>query len=64
MPNKSSTKLSSEKNIFFSTVIDEEPESIDSIISNPTSFPLTVVPASLTRSSTCCSSLYRQGSYR
>lgn len=32
--------------------IDEEPDSVDSIISNPASFPITVVPSSLVRSAT------------
>lgn len=32
--------------------IEEEPDSVDSIISNPASFPITVVPSSLARSAT------------
>lgn len=36
-----------------SDTIEEEPDSVDSIISNPASFPITVVPAkSLVRSGT------------
>lgn len=39
--------------IFFRPgVIEEEPDSMDSIISNPSSYPITVIPANLMRSAT------------
>lgn len=44
-------------------VIDEEPDSLDSVLSNPSSLPLTVVP-SLIRCSTYGSGISRQASYR
>lgn len=34
------------------STIEEEPDSVDSIISNTASFPITIVPAALFRSST------------
>lgn len=43
-------------------VIEEEPNSLDSVISNPNLLPLTIVP-SIVRSSTCGSGLSRH-SYR
>lgn len=43
--------------------IEEEPDSLDSVISNPSCLPLTIVP-SLVRSSTCGSGFSRQGSCR
>ena len=46
--------------------IEEEPNSMDSIISNPASFPITVMPSSMVRSATqnSISKFSRQSSSR
>lgn len=52
-PENDNNKDLSARGIFMRPgTIDEEPDSVDSIISNPASFPITVVPSSLVRSST------------
>lgn len=48
-----SVKQNQNERIFFRPgVIEEEPDSMDSIISNPSSYPITVIPANLMRSAT------------
>lgn len=61
--SSSSTSEHKSRKIFMRPgVIDEEPDSIDSVISNnPSLLPLTIVPT-LVRSSTCGSGFSRTGS--
>lgn len=47
-----SVKPQNERIFFRPGVIEEEPDSMDSIISNPSSYPITVIPANLMRSAT------------
>lgn len=51
-PSDNSSKDASSRIFMRPGTIEEEPDSVDSIISNPASFPITVVPSSLSRSAT------------
>lgn len=61
LSEKESLDTSERRKIFLrpGISIDEDPDSLDSVISNPSCLPLTIVP-SLVRSSTCGSGISRQ----